>query len=163
MKLQDEKGAETVEFAIALPILLVTAIAIIQLCLAGLQIMSLDAQITKGSWDVNATALATSADKNAYVRDAIAEGALLDKDGLTIENCVVTSYTEQSKSDVDSKVKDELNLEEGQLVHDKAVAHVEADLKYRIASIINLPGLSGVTLNRHLSHDIVDNDRIEIR
>ena len=161
----NEQGGETVEFAIALPILLVTAIAIIQLCLAGLQILALDAQVTKGSWDVTASELIASSDQAATVKTAIlADGALLADDNLTVENCTVSTDSTEAVSGLPEHCMDETGMDDaGEFVHSKATAHVEADVSYNVASIVNIPGVTDMTITRHLSHTLVDTDRIEIR
>lgn len=158
----DESGAETVEFAMALPILLVAAVVLMQLCLFAMSGLSLDAQVTKGTWEVSAKELLASTDRDALVKEAILRDALLDPDKLTVKNAHVTTYTRNERSQSDSAKDTTLGLERGEYRHDKSLCRVEADVAYVAPSIVNVPGMTDVPITRHVSHVITDTDRIEV-
>lgn len=158
----DESGAETVEFAIALPILLVAVVFLMQLCLFAMAGLSLDAQVTKGTWEVSAKELVASADRDAVVKRAILADALLDPDALTVENAHVTTYSRNERSQSDSAKDQVLGLERGEYRHDKSLCRVEADVSYVAPGIVSVPGVTDVPIRRHVSHVIVDTDRIEV-
>lgn len=160
--LADESGSGAVEFAIALPFLLVTAIALIQLCLFAMSGLSLEAQVTKGTWDVSAKGLVASTDRDAVVKRAILADALLDPDKLTVTNAHVTTYARNERSQSDSAKDATLGLERGEYDHDKSLCRVEADVAYVVPSIVNVPGITDVPITRHVSHVITDTDRIEV-
>lgn len=158
----EESGAETVGFAIALPILLVAAIVVMQLCLFAMSGLSLEAQVTKGTWEVSAKELVASTDRDALVKQAILADAVLDPDKLTVRNAHVTTYSRSERTQSDSAKDTTLGLERGEYRHDKSLCRVEADVSYVAPSIVNVPGMTDVPITRHVSHVVVDTDRIEV-
>lgn len=89
----DESGAETVEFALALPILLVVAVAAIQLCLMGFQVVAVEKQAVSGAWSVSASEIMESNDPEGVMKSAICDGGVLDGGSVEITNMEITTET----------------------------------------------------------------------
>ncbi len=99
----DESGAETVEFAIALPILIVTALCAIQLVLLGFQAVALEKQTVSGAWSVSATELASTDEPEELMAEAICDGGVLSADQLEISNMEVTTDTTSKDGSLSGK------------------------------------------------------------
>lgn len=100
LALRGEGGAETVEFALALPILLVVAMAAIQLCLMGFQALALEKQTTSGAWSVSASEIAASTEPEEVMKKAICDNGVLKEENLEISNMEVTTLSSAKDDDL---------------------------------------------------------------
>lgn len=158
----DESGAETVEFALSIPFILVIALAIFQIAIVGLQLFILDGQVTNASWNVNASEVAASTQPEEVVKTAICRDTLLSEDKITVRNMQVTTETESTTTNLrSSSANTKLGIT--QYVHDKGTVHITCDVDYKCSDVVAIPGIDKITLTKHLDQMLVDTDRVEVK
>lgn len=157
----DETGSETVEFAIALPILIVACVAVAQLCIAGLLTVQLEADVNKACWGVDPAQLAAAADKDAVLSEAILSNSSLKEGDLSVSGVQVTTENDfETTALAPSAENQRLGITE--MAHDRTLATVEADVTYRVPLVV--PVADGeIEVTRHVRHTLVGSDRIEVR
>lgn len=157
----DESGAEVVEFALCLPILLGAGLVIVQLCLVAFFAFGLEAQVSSATWNVRPAELVASTDQVATLKGAVCDGNVLKQDRLTVENLNVRSRSESSSTSLPDTPK---NKDVGltNYVHDKTLVEVSCDMTYEVPTIFSFAGVSDIPVSRHVERTLVDTDRVEV-
>ena len=155
----DEGGNATIQFLIAAVFLLTLVFGGIQIGGMMLSANALASDLARASYQVDAGGLALAADKEAFVRDQIiAAGSTLSEDALTVAGVsVATSHAEATGG-----------VREGaqgltEIASDTTRIEVSFDVAYEIPSIIDMPGLSGQVLARHVEFVRIGERTIEVR
>lgn len=161
--LRNEQGAETVELAIALPIVFIVCFAVVQLALTLFTSNSLSSQISSASWNINPQELAESSDPNKTVKDTILEYSVgLVPDSLEVTNAQVSFETNNEETALPAVDKN-TNLGITEFAHDQTLARIQVDISYDVPSIMDFAGLDLLDLSRHLDHTVIASDRMEVR
>ena len=99
-------------------------------------------------------------------------GASVDEESLTVSNATFVPTTAEDPGYRQSSPIRNNNILQGEdgeryllttMSRESAAGYLEFDVTYRIPSIINLPGLSGLELSKHMKRERVQLTRMEIR
>ena len=168
-----ERGAETIQLAIAMPLLLVIVIAIVQLCIMSYATLTLSSASEQVAWSIDLSQLqkaGTPDEANALVAREF-ESFALDPDGnmLKIRGASFTSTDIYSIAPTPKPIAnrnvicdEENRYQLAQMVRETTAGLVEFDVSYELPTIINLPGLSHVKVTRHIARERVLSTRTEI-
>lgn len=172
---RSELGAETIQLAFAVPVLLVTFMGILQLCIMAFFTLTLNSEAEQAAWSVDLESISESdaEERNALVKQAIVESsAVIDAQRLSVENSTFKtsepySYEQMTPiSNSDNALVDKnsgFSYSLSEMYRSVAAGLVEFDVSYRLPSIINLPGLSGTTITKHVVRERVLSTKTEVR
>lgn len=168
-----EFGAETIQLAIAFPLLLVVAIAIVQLGVMAFAALTFESECEQAAWTVDLALLQKAESPeatNALVASEIEKHAIaFDKSLLKVNGASLTSTDVYSVPAVPKPIAnrnvicDEDNRYQlAQMVRETTAGLVEFDVSYELPTLINLPGLSHVRVSKHIARERVISTRTEI-
>lgn len=161
-EINDESGAEIIEFAISFPIFLVMAIAIVQLCLVGFQTLSLEQQVTNAAWNMSASDMLASRNPSQTFKDAVCENTTLRSDNITVKNMQVQPLDRSDTTRLRGSATD-TKLGITWFAHERGLCTISCDVSYKMEDVVAIPGLRDMTITRHIERTLVDTDRIEVR
>lgn len=154
----DEDGSQVVQAVVAIPMLLMFALSSIQLSFVAASEAALSSQIQKAVAVVNAAELG-AADKDAALKALISrEGSMIDPDSLDVAN---TTVTYPSRTSLASSVDDGSGA--SSISKNVQTARIEADVSYRMPTMINAFGFGEMTLARHVSCVQTVEAKVEVR
>lgn len=170
---KDERGAETIQLAIAMPLLLIVTMSIVQVCLMAFTTLTLENESEQAAWAVDLAALqkAESPERaNELVAQQILKRAIgLDKEKLKITGAALTSTDIYSAAPSPKPIAnrniicdEENRYQLAQMVRETSAGLIEFDVSYELPTIISLPGLSHVKVSRHIARERVLSTRTEI-
>lgn len=168
-----ELGAETIQLAIAMPLLLVVAMAIIQLGLMAFATLTLENEGEQAAWAVDLSQLQKAESPqaaNELVASEIEKRAIaFDKNSLDIKGASFTSTDTYSIAPIPKAIAnrniicdEENRYQLAQMVRETCAGLVEFDISYELPTLINLPGLSHVRVTKHIARERVLSTRTEI-
>lgn len=161
-QINDESGAEVIEFAISFPIFIIMAIAIVQLCLLGFQVLSLEQQVTNAAWNVSASEMLESTNPEQTFKDAVCTNTTLRSDDITVSNMQVQPINRSDTTKLKGSATD-TKLGITWFAHERGLCSISCDVSYKMSDIVGIPGLKDMTVKRHIERTLVDTDRIEVR
>ncbi len=149
-----DAGSEVVQFALAMPLLLLVVFSVVQVGGMVLAVNQVSSDIVRACRQLDAAGLQRAADKEAFVKEGIVGKATqLREENLSVENVSVET----------SIVRVEGLTEAGGMVDQRTSATAFSyDVRYNVPSILALPGLEGRVLARHVNCDYVDGRVIEV-
>lgn len=171
----DEFGAETVQLVFALPVLFILITCIIQLCIMAFFTLTLSGEAEQAAWavDLERMSEASQDECDGLVKSAIcASAAIIEPNRLSIANSkfkVSSPYSYQNTSSIESDrnvlIDEDTCFAYGlsEMYRETDAGLIEFDVSYQLPSIINMPGLSNMTINKHVARERVLNTRTEIR
>lgn len=150
-----ERGSEVVQFAVAMPLLLVVLFSIMQLAGMTLATSQVSSEITRACRQLDAAGFELATDKERFIKDGILGASTqLDSGRLRVEHVKWTS----------GKTKRGRPVREGGVIEERStVIAASYDVRYRLPAIADLPGLTGRVLERRVQCSFVDGRAIEIR
>lgn len=149
-----EHGGETVQFALTVPLFLLVLLGIIQVGGMTLVASQLSSEVTRSCRQLDVAGLQQAADKGRFV-----EGEILGASTqLAAENLHVSDVRVEWRQDESGSV-----LGEG-LSSDQStsVARLSYALRYDVPSALDIPGLSGQSLFRHVDCTYVAGRVVEV-
>ena len=169
-----ELGAETVQLALAMPLVFIVAMSFAQLCVMAFSVLTLSGEVEQAVWQVDVEQLSRSSgsdEANQLVRDAIIAGSSgLAHDSLVVSNASFThqdAYSHHGATAIlnNSVVDDEEHnrYQLGELYRETAAGFVEFDVSYELPTLVNLPGLAHVQVSKHVARERALMTRTEIR
>lgn len=160
-RITDESGIEVMEFAFLMPILFCVGMAAIQFCFTAFFALSLEAQVSNASWNVNPAALVQSVDKGQTFKDAICANSVLDADKVTVANMQVSTRDVNDETEIPDSDPSIIGMP-STYTHDRSLVTVECDVSYEAPSILSFAGIGDFTLKRHVERTLVASDRVEV-
>ena len=155
----EEDGNATVQFLIAAMFMFVLVFGGIQIGGMMLSANALASDLARASYQVDAGGLALAADKDAFVRDQIiAAGSTLKESALPVTGVRISTSHSEATGGVR---EDSQGLTE--IASDTARIEVSFDVAYEMPSIIDMPGLTGQVLARHVEFVRIGERTIEVR
>lgn len=173
VKGDEELGAETIQLALAVPLLFVTAIAVIQLGVMAFATLTLESESEQAAWAVDLAQLqgAESPEAaNALVASEIEKRAVaLDARHLEVSGASLTSTDIYSVAATPKPIAnrnvicdEENRYQLAQMLRETTAGLIEFDVSYELPTLINLPGLSHVKIFKHVARERVVSTRTEI-
>ena len=171
----DEFGAETVQLVFAMPVLFILIMCIVQLCIMAFFTLTLSGEAEQAAWAVDLTKMSQGSqeERDGLVKEAIQNSsASKDTQRLSVANSsfkVSTPYSYQSTTTIGNDRNILIDEDTGfayglsEIYRETDAGLIEFDVSYKLPSIINMPGLSNMTINRHITRERVLNTRTEIR
>lgn len=171
----DELGAETVQLVFAMPVLFILIMCIIQLCIMAFFTLTLSGEAEQAAWAVDLSKMneAAQEERDGLVKEAIVSSAAsIDPQRLSVANSsfkVSTPYSYQSTTTIGNDRNVLIDEDSGfayglsEMYRETDAGLIEFDVSYKLPSIINMPGLSNMTISRHITRERVLNTRTEIR
>lgn len=152
----DEEGSQIVQAAFAVPLLIVFMLTSLQLAYMAVSESVLSAQINRACATVD-VALLEGRDKDAALETLIASYTMLDESGLEVRNATV-QYPPSGRN-ASSVSGGGLNSVSKQAQY----AIVEADITYKIPSMVNAFGLNELRIGRHVSFTQTVEAKVEVK
>lgn len=155
MRIRACRGSETVEAALALPVLLLVAFCCLQLALAAYQCAAMSSAVSEAAAKADFTsALSPGADMDREVEKALAAAS----PGLLEDRIDVTG----ARSGASSVEFSETSSGAGGVSDDKTLARISATVTYRVPTILSAWGLGDLTVSRDISATVVSRERTEV-
>lgn len=150
---RSERGSETVQFAVAVPLLLAVLFSIMQVGGMMLATSQVSSEVTRASRQLDVAGFELAADKTAFVkREVLGAVTQLKAENLRIDNVEWRREQQRSRE----------SHEGGAMEQRTTVASVSYDVAYRLPAIAALPGLTGREIARHVQCALVDGRVIEV-
>ncbi|MEG0070553.1 MAG: hypothetical protein RR723_01420 [Raoultibacter sp.] len=158
----DEIGTFSLEAAFAYPVFFLFLFVLIQFSWIGFQTACIDHGVYAMGWTLDATRAESAADLDTLISSAIqADWAPLDPNRLTVRNAraIHTQHraTATTHSEADHRI---FQIERA--TTEQRFMRVIADVDYRIASLISMPGFSDITITRHVDKTQLIDARFEV-
>lgn len=154
MRIRACRGSETVEAALALPVLLLVAFCCLQLALAAYQCAAMSSAVSEAAAKADFTsALSPGADMDREVEKALAAAS----PGLLEDRIDVTGA--RSGASVEFS---ETSSGAGGVSDDKTLARISATVTYRVPTILSAWGLGDLAVSRDISATVVSRERTEV-
>lgn len=154
-----EDGNATLQFLFAVVFLMTLLFSGIQIGGMMLSANRLGTDLTRATYKVDAGGLMLASDKEAFVHDQIiAIGSELSSENLSVSDVRVTASNASSAGAVGAGAGGLTEISQ-----DTVSIEVSFDVSYAIPSIVDMPGLSGQTLSRHVEFVRVGETTIEVR
>lgn len=171
--LQGEGGAETVQLAMAIPIVFIAAMATVQLGVMAFCALTLNGSAQQAAWAVDLDELIQAGNPqnaNALIANEVSrQSVCLNLGKLRISKAAFTSTDTYSKPPVSKPIAnrnvicDEDNRYQlAQMTRETHAGLVEFDVSYELPTLIEIPGLSHMTVSRHIARERVLTTRTEI-
>lgn len=158
MILQNNKGNAIIQFLAAVIFLLICVFAAIQIAGMLYTMNALGSELTRASYEADATEAILATDKNLFIKDAIArESNGLDAAKIRVENTQIKTSVLTSSG---TPANNSAGLSSIHATSDKIT--VSFDVYYVVPSVIEMTGLSNQTLFRHIEFDIINKTTIEM-
>lgn len=148
-----ERGSETVQFAIAAPLVLVILFSIMQVGGMMLTASQVSSEVTRASRQLDVTGFELAGDKGAFVkREVLGTVTQLSADNLQVEHVRWRRAQERTRG----------TQEVGELEQRTTITSVSYDVRYRFPAIADLPGLTDREIARSVRCELVDGRVIEV-
>lgn len=150
-----ERGNETIQFTMVVSVLLLIVFGTVQIGGMMLSANRLSSDVLRACRQLNATGIERAVDKEEFVKSHI-----LDRSGQLTANSLSIDHVVYSSIQVDRS-----HVAEGKesIALRKEKTAVSFDLSYEIPSFIDLPGLSGQTLERRVECVCAGRSVVEVR
>ncbi len=150
----NERGQATLETVIALCLGCIILFGALAMIMAAYSINATFGGIQAASWEVNASEMAASGDKNAYVKNIITSRVTgIDRSALTVSDAKVTTSSNTNKFSVETKT----NLGESTLTRRADTANIKFTVTYTAPYTFGL-----VKITRSVDHDLTTSVRSEV-
>ena len=171
----NETGAETIELALAFPLVFFLVFAIIQLAIMGYSVLALTTATERAAWDVplvelsQACSSGNSAAAEELVKNQIvACGIGLNADDITVSD---VDYDPDRTRSSEKIAKSTMLKGEGNakyVIRNYYEETIAGDITYTVTYTIpslfaNFPGLSDVTVSKTVTRERVQTSRTEIQ
>lgn len=150
-----ERGNETVQFVVAVSVLLLIVLGAVQIGGMMLTATRLSSDVQRACRQLNATGIEGAADKEEFVKSHI-----LSRSGQLIARNLSIDHVVYSSVQVD---RSHMAEGKGSIALRRERTAVSFDLSYEIPSFIDLPGLSGQTLERRVECICTGRSVVEVR
>ena len=168
-----ECGAETIQLAIAFPLLFVIAVSIVQIGVMAFATLTLESECEQAAWTVDLTQLQKAESPeaaNALVANEIAKRAIaLDKTSLKVTGASFTATDIYSAAATPKPIAnrnvicdEENRYQLAQMIRETTAGLIEFDVSYELPTLVNLPGLSHTRVSKHFARERVVSTRTEI-
>ncbi|OUO92164.1 pilus assembly protein TadE [Gordonibacter sp. An230] len=136
---ENERGSEIVQFAVTVPLLVLVVFATMQLGGMALAASQLSSEITRACRQFDAGGFERATDKEAFVEEGIVgASSQLRPESLHVERVRWERETRQEGSDSAG----------GAIEQRTSLLALSYDVRYELPSILDVPGLSGRSLER---------------
>lgn len=166
--LRAESGqSHLLALGLLLPVYLAVVMALFAFCWVGYQVVAFDRSIGQASWTLDSAKLdhalagGPNAQSDAIVDALSAPGLGVDRDSLSVTSARMTESTKKHTHELTDESDNEvLHIE--RITSTERIAHVMADVSYRIKLPVALFGIDGVTVARHIDKRQPIVSRIEV-
>ena len=149
------RGSETVEAALALPVLILVAFCCLQLALTAYQCAAMSSAISEAAAKADfASALTPGADMDSEIEKALAAAS----PGL-LEGRIDVTGARRGASSVGFT---ETSSAAGNVSDDKTLARISATVSYRVPTILSAWGLGDLSLSRGIDATVVAKEKTEV-
>ena len=148
-----EQGSEVVQFAVAVPLLMLVVFATVQLGGMTLVVTQLSSEITRACRQFEVGGFERATDKEAFVEEEIVgASSQLRPDSLHVERVRWERQTRQDRG----------GAEDGSIEQRTTRLELSYDVRYELPSVLDVPGLSGQSLERSVTSIFCEGRAIEV-
>ena len=146
VRVHSEKGSEVLEAAIVLPMLIVLAFCLIQVCLIAYEGTAMSAAIASGN-------------VNQAVKDELASNTPgIVKDNITVTNSKV-SYSDRSD---EATVTDSGSTGITTISKSSTTALLESTVDYKIPTLISVGSFDGIKMSKTIKVEVPVSEKMEV-
>ncbi len=169
----NEDGAETIQLAMAIPMVFLLSVAVAQIGIMAFSVLTLDGSVQQAAWAVDLEELESAGSPqsaNGLVLDQIKRrSTALDFSKLSVSGAAFTSTDVYSMPATSKPIanrnvicSDEERYQLAQMVRETSAGLIEFDVSYELPTLIDIPGLSHVKVTKHVACERVVSTRTEI-
>lgn len=148
-----EQGSEVVQFAVAVPLLMLVVFATVQLGGMTLVANQLSSEITRACRQFDVGGFERATDKEAFVEEEIVgASSQLRPNSLHVERVRWERQMQQNRGDSG----------DGSIEQRTTRLALSYDVRYELPSVLDVPGLSGQSLERSVTSVFCEGRAIEV-
>ena len=146
VRVHSEKGSEVLEAAIVLPMLIVLAFCLVQVCLIAYEGTAMSAAIASGN-------------VNQAVKDELASNTPgIVKDNITVTNSKV-SYSDRSD---EATVTDSGSTGITTISKSSTTALLESTVDYKVPTLISVGSFDGIKMSKTIKVEVPVSEKMEV-
>ena len=152
-------GSEVLEAAIVLPMLIVLAFCLIQVCLIAYEGTAMSAAIESAAMKSDFSAAIASGNVNQAVKDELASNTPgIVKDNITVTNSKV-SYSDRSD---EATVTDTGSTGITTISKSSTTALLESTVDYKIPTLISVGSFDGIKMSKTIKVEVPVSEKMEV-
>lgn len=159
VRTHSERGSEVLEAAIVLPMLIVLAFCLIQVCLIAYEGTAMSAAIESAAMKSDFSAAIASGNVNQAVKDELASNMPgIVKDNITVTNSKV-SYSDRSD---EATVTDTGSTGITTISKSSTTALLESTVDYKIPTLISVGSFDGIKMSKTIKVEVPVSEKMEV-
>ena len=159
VRTHSERGSEVLEAAIVLPMLIVLAFCLIQVCLIAYEGTAMSAAIESAAMKSDFSAAIASGNVNQAVKDELASNTPgIVKDNITVTNSKV-SYSDRSD---EATVADPGSTGITTISKSSTTALLESTVDYKIPTLISVGSFDGIKMSKTIKVEVPVSEKMEV-
>ena len=157
VRIHSERGSEVLEAAIVLPMLIVLAFCLIQVCLIAYEGTAMSAAIESAAMKSDFSAAIASGNINQAVKDELASNTPgIVKDNITVTNSKV------SYSDDEATVTDSGSTGITTISKSSTTAILESTVDYKVPTLISVGSFDGIKMSKTIKVEVPVSEKMEV-
>ena len=157
VRTHSERGSEVLEAAIVLPMLIVLAFCLIQVCLIAYEGTAMSAAIESAAMKSDFSAAIASGNVNQAVKDELASNTPgIVKNNITVTNSKV-SYSDRSD---EATVTDSTGITT--ISKSSTTALLESTVDYKIPTLISVGSFNGIKMSKTIKVEVPVSEKMEV-
>lgn len=159
VRTRSEKGSEVLEAAIVLPMLIVLAFCLIQVCLIAYEGTAMSAAIESAAMKSDFSAAIASGNVNQSVKDELVSNVPgIVKDNVTVTKSKV-SYSDRSD---EAAVNDSSGAGITTISKSSTTAQLESTVDYKVPLLISVGGFDGLKMSKTIKVEVPVSEKMEV-
>ena len=159
VRTHSERGSEVLEAAIVLPMLIVLAFCLIQVCLIAYEGTAMSAAIESAAMKSDFSAAIASGNVNQAVKDELASNTPgIVKNNITVTNSKV-SYSDRSD---EATVTDSDSTGITTISKSSTTALLESTVDYKIPTLISVGSFDGIKMSKTIKVEVPVSEKMEV-
>ena len=159
VRTHSERGSEVLEAAIVLPMLIVLAFCLIQVCLIAYEGTAMSAAIESAAMKSDFSAAIASGNVNQEVKDELASNTPgIVKNNITVTNSKV-SYSDRSD---EATVTDSGSTGITTISKSSTTALLESSVDYKVPTLISVGSFDGIKMSKTIKVEVPVSEKMEV-